>query len=287
MKNKTEQDDIPWINPIGGLGDMLMVSGVLKLKFDADPTSQFNLVRRVRYTSIFKGHPAINQIGFPGKDARIMGTNYWNMEEFSSKNQRTFQILARMYGLNTPVEEKLYLPGGWEDDPMLHSIIPWQKWNVLIAPKSDSPRKEMHPPRWHELVDRLLHSGAFVAQAGLLGDIHIRNAYSLLGLTTPRQIVSLLRQFQLVITSDNFIMHSAYMVGTKAIVLWGPTDHKIYGYPGQIHFQADKICDASTVCIGPEGAQRVYTTQCPLEEHHCMNQINLTEIANAARNTIG
>ena len=63
-----------WINPIGGLGDTLMLSGVLKQVHDREPDKQFNLVRRSGYMSLLKGHPAIRHIGHPPADARLIRT---------------------------------------------------------------------------------------------------------------------------------------------------------------------------------------------------------------------
>ena len=60
-----------WINPVGGLGDALILSGVLKAVYDSDHTKKFNLVRRSRYQSILKGHPAIEFVGFPNSGSEI------------------------------------------------------------------------------------------------------------------------------------------------------------------------------------------------------------------------
>ncbi|MGV8119866.1 MAG: hypothetical protein AB2L14_08915 [Candidatus Xenobiia bacterium LiM19] len=70
-----------------------------------------------------------------------------------------------MFGLPTPADERLYLPGGFVDDEALHSLIPHARETIIIAPFSESPRKVMHPSRWHALLDmlkgpeRLIHTG--------------------------------------------------------------------------------------------------------------------------------
>ncbi|MBU1570345.1 MAG: hypothetical protein KKE00_07495, partial [Proteobacteria bacterium] len=110
MNNNKTNSGISWINPLGGMGDTLMVSGVLKLVIENDPLRRFNLIRRTSYLSILKGHPAIAEIGYAPQDAMIMGTDYWSKEELGPNNQRAFQILARMFGLPSPIEERLYLP---------------------------------------------------------------------------------------------------------------------------------------------------------------------------------
>ena len=280
-------NDIPWINPIGGLGDMLMLSGVLKLVVDRDPTRRYNLIRRTNYLAFLKGHPAIANIGYPSRDAKIVGVDYWSMETLGRGNQRAFQVLARSFGLVTPVEEHLYVPGEIREDPILTNFIPWKKPTVIIAPASDSPRKMMHPSIWHRLVDLLLAEGFFVMQVGRSRDLHIRNAYSVLGLTTPHQAIGLVKECDLVITSDNFLMHAAHFVGKPAVAIWGATDHEVYGYPEQIHIQTPKGCDLGNDedCIAPSRNDKgkLYGTPCPHKERHCMDQAKPEMVFEAAR----
>lgn len=280
----------PWINPIGGYGDILMISGVLKLVIDNDPQRQFNLVRRTKYLTFLKGHPAIAEIGYPPKGATVIGTDYWAKEPLGGNDQRAFQILARTFGLKTPVNEILYIPQGLEDDPLLFSMIPWGGKNVLIAPSSDSPKKIMAPEIWHHLVEMLRTNAFFVLQAGRLKDVHIRNAYSALGLTTPYQLIALLRKFDVIVTSDNFIMHAAHLVGARAVVLWGPTLSEEYGYEGQLHLKGDRGCefDDKTDCLiaSRNGEVNVYGNPCPLGKDQCMNRIHVARIFAAVKEQV-
>lgn len=269
--------DLPWINPIGGLGDTLMISGVLKQVIDEDSARRFNLVERTKYEPILKNHPAIARIGHPPKGARFISTNYWDQEEYALPGKRAYQILAGMFGLQRPVEERLYVPWAFEDNPVLMSSIPWNKHNVVICQSSDSPRKQMPIYRWESLVEHLHRQDIAVVQTGRLGDRYVRGAYSLLGLTTPRQLISIIRHFDAVITSDNFLMHAAHLCGVPAVVLWGPTDHRVYGYSEQMHMQARMECDYPEGCIGPRHGN-VYHLVCPSGMAHCMNALDPDDI---------
>lgn len=277
---KANCDDI-WINPVGGYGDMLMVSGVLKLAFDRNPVQKYKLARRTRYQVIFQEHPAIDYIGFPPKDAQIIRTDYWAKEKLGCGDQRPFQILARAFGLSTPIKETLYLAGKTELDDSLNRMIPWTKRNILIAPESDSPRKIMPTKTWERLVEKLLKDDFLVLQVGRIFERNIKGAYSLVGLTTPQQLVGLIKKVDLVITMDNFIMHAAYLTGTKAITIFGPTQPEIYGYKDQIVLRASlDHCSQSDKCLGPEYPKN-YSSPCPLNyEEHCMNKMSGEDIFN-------
>ena len=286
MSSKPRNNGFPWINPVGGLGDALMLSGVLKQVVDREPEGRYNLVTRTTYLSFLEGHPALAYIGHPPADAAIIGTNYWSHPEYEQGTLRPYQILAQTFGLPLPVEEKLYLPGDLPDDRLLYDLIPWGDKNVLIAPTSASPRKEMDFSLWHRLVDFLLPAGVFVAQVGRFKEQQVRNAYSLRGLTTPRQLIALLKRFDVVITVDNFVMHAAHLAGTAAVALWGPTRHQTYGYPEQTHLQAPRTCGPEEPCIGPRTAH-LYITPCALGPDQCLNKIGPKVIAAAVLDLLG
>ena len=284
---RESENGLPWINPVGGLGDQLMLSGVLKLAHDQDPTKRYNLVRRTNYTAILGGHPAIATVGHPPKDAEVLGVDYWGMEPLGPGPQRAFQVLARSFGVEMPAEERLYVPGGVERDEFLESIIPWKSHNVLIAPASDSPRKVLHPMAWHRLVDLLHQSGFFVAQVGRLRDLRIRNAYSLLGLTTPRQLIGLLPRADVVVTLDSFILHACHLVGAPTVAIWGATRNQVYGYPGQTHIQMPRMCqlgpDEDCIDTARNRDGTVYGTPCPMGEKHCIDQVRIESIVDAVK----
>jgi ADP-heptose:LPS heptosyltransferase len=187
-----------------------------------------------------------------------------------------------MFGLETPVEPNLFVPWEIEDDPDLMRVIPWKERNVLFCTSSDSPRKQMQTKNWEKLARQLSSDGATVVLAGRRSAQYIRGCYSLLGLTTVRQIVSLAGHFDVVVTSDSFLMHIAHLRNIPAVVLWGPTDHRIYGYPKQVHLQAVPSCAFPKGCIGPSSG-RFYGTKCPEIADHCMDQIDVESIYLAVR----
>lgn len=266
---------LTWINPRGGLGDALMLSGVLKQVVEQDPARKFNLVTRAQFGPLLAGHPALAQIGYPPPGAEVIGTNYWDHEDFLLPGKRAYQILARMFGLATPVAERLYVPWEIKDDSGLWGLIPGQSRHVLICPGAGSPRKQMAVEKWESLVERLRQDGLGVVQAGTLRERYVRGAYSALGLTTARQLISMVRRFDVIVTVDNFIMHAAHLCGVPAVVLWGPTDYRVTGYAGQVHLKADLDCEDFGSCLGGEGRER---PECPRGDARCMNGLNPEDI---------
>jgi ADP-heptose:LPS heptosyltransferase len=268
-----------WINPYGGYGDILMLSGVLKQCIDTNPRLKFNLVRRTICSDLLNGHPAIKRIGHPPKKATIIDTRHYLKEKPGENLKRPYQILARLFGLKTPVREMLYLPGEFIEDGLFQDLIFEKSRKIaIIAPSSGSPRKMMNPVIWQEVVDKLKSSGIFVVQVGHKDDVYIKGAYSLLGLTTPRQLITLLLKSNVIISVDNFIMHAAHLVDKPAVIIWGPTNSAVYGYPEQIHIQCStKHCELKSKCMGPDFPDN-NALQCPVKERHCMSKITPDKI---------
>lgn len=272
-----------WIDPVGGLGDILMLSTALKRANDKYG-KKFHLSRRSHYTQFFVGHPAIEEIGNPPEDADIVCNDYWSRSDFNDINRKALSIVYKIFGIEGCNEDDLYLPSSGEDEAtkLLIKNIPWGKKTVAISFSSESPRKMMHPIKWHIIVEKLLAQQCFVIQVGGYGDIPIRGTYSLLGVTTPIQICEVMKHVDLVITPDNFIMHAARLADKPAIALFGPTEPERYGYKNHICLKADTSkCELANQCLGPHVSDN-YSTQCPKCEEHCMNSFDENKIVDIA-----
>lgn len=282
-KEHLESEDPIWIDPVGGLGDILMLSTALKRAFDKYG-KKFNLSRRTHYTRFFINHPAIAEIGNPPEDANIVCNDYWSRPDFEDVNNKALYIVSKVFGVEDTIDDSLFLADAdiEEATDLLIKNIPWGEKNVIISFSSESPRKMMHPIKWHIIVEKLLAQQCFVLQVGSYGDIPIRGAYSLLGVTTPIQICEIVRKADLVITPDNFIMHATRLSNIPAIALFGPTEPERYGYLNHICLKADTdFCEFKDKCLGPHVSEN-YSTQCPLNEKHCMNSFDENKIVDIA-----
>ena len=276
-----------WVNPVGGLGDILMLSTALKHSYD-QYGKKFCLVRRAQYTEFFVSHPAIQTIGHAPVGSIIVCNDYWMRPDFNDIKMKGLSITCKIFGVDNADDEELYLPPTRPDEKteILLNKIPWGAKNVAIVFSSESPRKMMHPVKWHVIVEKLLAQNCFVIQFGRMGDIPIRGAYSLIGATAPLQIFELLKKVDVLITLDNFIMHAAKLAHTPTIVLFGPTEASRYGYKDHICLQADlSHCNQKDRCLGPHVSEN-YATPCPLCDKHCMNSHDENKIVDITMSII-
>ncbi|MGA3009641.1 MAG: SPASM domain-containing protein [Terracidiphilus sp.] len=279
-----KQNGAIWINLRGTAGDALMLSGVLKQVADRFPQRKFNLVSRAGLDPILRGHPAIGEIGHPPADARIMSADYWEEPGYGNRGSeagRAYQTLARMFGLELPVDERLWTANHAEKNRISFGL-PWKAKSLLLCPAADSARKQMSIKKWEELVELLSGSDTLIVQAGKRSAPYIRGTYSLLGLADERELIPLLQRFDAVVTVDNFAMHAAHLCGVPAVVLWGPTDHRVSGYSGQRHFQAAPGCGLEQGCMS-SGSRELCCVPCPQGHDHCLDSLNLQEIGGAVR----
>lgn len=285
-KQDTNKDNIfPWINPFGSKGNALMLSGILKMVNDKNPEKKFNLVRRSAYQTIFENHPAINKIGHPNKEAEIIDIDFWFDEELSDKS--AFQKLAEKFGLETPVEEKLFMKRKEIIDSLLIDTVPWKEKNIVISTSSPSMRKMMNPGIWFQLVNMLKNENFFILQVGSARDIYIKGTYSLLGLTNTRTLLSVIEKADAVITLDNFVLHAAKLLEKPTVAIWGPTRAEKFGYKSQANIHGDiSHCPHKNECLGYKFPEN-YGKPCPLERNeHCMNKVNIQQIFNSVINQL-
>jgi len=274
--NDTES---PWIGPIERIEDVLMVSGILKQIVEENPRQKFNLINKASYREILQGHPAISEIGQPPIGTTAICLDYWKNAD--SSNRRAYQVLAALLGLKTPTKEKPFVPWEFEDDPFLMKWIPWKQCNILICPYSESPRKQVGTRKWEKLANKLIEDGFGVMQIGDRRNGHVRGAFSIPGLINLRQMISIVRHFDMIITSHSLFMHAAQLHGIPAVVLWGPTNYCFHGYQDHYHLQSTRACGNAEGCIGPGKVDNEYSP-CPMGDNHCMNLFDVDVIYKTA-----
>ncbi len=276
-KELLETNEDIWINPIGGYGDIIMISTALHNAYKVHGR-KFKMVRRTQYTEFLAGHPAIELFGYPTKGSHIVGTDYWSRDEFANPQTKALQVLTQIMGGNEIKNDCLYLPFEIEAADILMNTIPWGNKTVVISPNSESLRKMMHPMKWHFITETLVRNNYFVLQLGKKHEQPIKGAYSLLGVTTPRQAISIIKRADFVVTPDNFIMHAAQYAGTPTIALFGPTLASQYGYSKHFCMQANlDFCNEKDSCLGTKTPGN-YTTPCPHGQYHCMEQFSEQKI---------
>ena len=130
-----------WVNPVGGLGDIIMLSTAMKRSYDVYK-KKFCIARRAQYTEFLSSHPAVQEIGHPPIGSAIVCNDYWMRPEFQDVNKKALAITCKIFGINEIEDEELFLPVNSENvaTDILKKTVPWGSKNIAIVFSSESPR---------------------------------------------------------------------------------------------------------------------------------------------------
>ena len=158
---------------------------------------------------------------------------------------------------------------------------------IAFAPVSRWPSKDWPTARYGELASILLQRdpalrivivggkadipvGATIVSAAEAADA--RRIFNLCGKTSIAESLALLEKCDLLIANDTGPVHMAAAVGTRCLVLFGPTRPDWTGPYGEGH----RIIMRDLPC------QPCLKHRCPRGDHACMESITATEVASAA-----
>jgi heptosyltransferase-1 len=130
--------------------------------------------------------------------------------------------LAVDSGADNKVSEML-LSAGWIAGSPLVAINAGARW----------PTKQWPSSAFAEVADQLQDEGIRVVVIGSVAESHLANtvvghmqtsAINLVGKTSIKELIALLRRVRFLITNDSGPMHLAAALGTPVVALFGPTD---------------------------------------------------------------
>ena len=110
---------------------------------------------------------------------------------------------------------------------------------ILISPYSKAliSKKQNHKnyPYWAELISKIDEP---IIQIGIEGETQLVDDFRK---NLPiSEIQKLIRVCRIWIACDSFLQHLAWDESKRGIVLWGPSDPLIFGYPENINLLKDR-----------------------------------------------
>jgi len=189
----------------------------------------------------------------------------------------------RSLGIEESAPSYIYIPE--EDDRHAVSLLkeagPGER-TVVVNPGAKSHLKRWTADGFAKLCDMLIGDcAARVILVGLGEDAKVvdeivskmnRKAVNFVNRTNIRQLASLLKHSDLLITNDSAPLHIGCAVGVKVLAVFGPTDPKKYGPTGEF----DTVVNKKLSCSPCEKAA------CALN-YECMRLITPEEIFDSAK----
>src|SRR3972149_1611791 len=110
---------------------------------------------------------------------------------------------------------------------------------IIVSPYSSKINIKDHNPKdfpfWNEVVQGIKKRGHEVLQTGRSGEEPILNVNSIHFDLQMRDLLELLRCCRTWISVDNFFPHFAHYYKKSGIVIFGPSDPEIFGYPENLN----------------------------------------------------
>jgi ADP-heptose:LPS heptosyltransferase len=153
-------------------------------------------------------------------------------------------------------------------------------WDCQLSLGSGRPTKAYPLALWHLLAQKLKDQFSDIAVVQLGGDTGAEIAGVDVSLKNRVDLPAAARVIQgalLHIDTDSGLVHIAACLGTKAIVLFGPTDFEYFGYPSNVNINA-------TACSNCWLSAKLWVPACHLgyPAPRCMPSISPDEVIGVA-----
>ena len=208
------------------------------------------------------------QVPISDTERRLHHTDYY-LNLLSSRGIKTSKAALKLF---TSEHELLWAQ---------KNLAPHGSWAAINPGASYGSAKRWIPQRFAAVAD-LLHekSGQNIVLIGGPGENDIGHdieammtsqPLNLIGKTTVREMMAILKQCNVLITNDSGPMHVAAALGTPLVAIFGPTDHTT---TSPVSSNARLI--HKTVACAP-----CLLRQCP-KDHQCMKAVTAEEVFQAA-----
>lgn len=207
---------------------VLKIPEILEFKKYTD--SRFKKYRYI-FDSFLKDIPAMNRKGLSHYEvtSRSSGLDIQTSDMFLSVHPEDFKASNKFKGL---------------------------KFCVINDSSSGGIQtKNWYKPYWKDVNKHLRRIGILPIQVGVEKDIQLEGSERFVG--TIFETAALIKNAEFTISGEGGIVHLAKTVGTKSIVLFGPTNIHVFGYPENINLR-------SNVCSPCYWKQPDWFTRCSL-----------------------
>ncbi|MCB9800515.1 MAG: lipopolysaccharide heptosyltransferase II [Candidatus Omnitrophica bacterium] len=251
-----------------------------------DLSVDFQNTKWTHLLSALSGIPA--RYGFArGKFGFLVNRPDKNFETVDAPVKHQFRILTKL-GISK-LDDELELPLDAEAEDRIEQLLT-RKNEMSLSPRVGFVMESSeHWPtkRWPfehfrqlagELVRKcdcdivLIGSGQEPEKAEELRALHPHKILNLSGKTNLKDLVSLIKRLDVIVTGDTAPLHVAAAVGTRIVSFFGPTDPRRHMPPAE----------DSIVLTRHLACQPCYSGVCRMEEQlACMKKISVQEVFNA------
>jgi len=161
-----------------------------------------------------------------------------------------------------------------KENKKANELVNSYKNPIALNISSSRQTKQWYRNRWKKVVEKL--SDFTFIQLGDINSSSIKGTVDLRGKTTIREAIAIVKHSKLLVGVDSFLNHCTTAVGTKGVVIFGPTSPENFGYKENINIY--KGCKTYNCDIK-------YSRYCP-NNMRCMKNVTTDEVIENITNSI-
>ena len=239
------------------------------------------------------------RIGYDSHDRGFLLTrsfpapSYWNVpiERYNKEEEVAHQVdswlrLLSLIGIE-PEKESPVLKEHEDEANFLKSFFGGEIPKYAVIHPGSPRARRWRPERFAQIADwlaedfglKIVISGAGFERelAAEVKSLMKKDALIGAGRMNLPRFAALLRKSRIVVSVDTSAGHIADAVGTRAVVLFGPGDERIWRPYGKKHRLVSAV---KVVC---RGCKKV---ECVREKHYCMDAIGIDEVKEAVKSIL-
>lgn len=285
------------IRIFGGLGDHLCATPLLRQLKKNDKKVVISAI----YHPLLAGNPNVDELILPDEDSQYEKIEFkdlykWGFETgFDGKLSEAF---CKMLDVDYDGDVLDYSIHPLEKKWVFDNFVDPSKWVVIsttggvpVIQFGDIERvssggqrtgvKDWINDRWESLVKRIKSSGYKVLQVGGANDVPIQACdMKMLGVNY-RLTMAILSECKTWVSVDTFLGHAGHAVKKPGVVLFGPTDPKIFGHDMNVNICHPKSCISKSCVQGnePKFQWLSQSQDCSeVKKRNCMKSITVDEV---------
>lgn len=245
----------------GGIGDGILITPALKALKQKYPDSEIRVTCNKNHEDILVNNPYIDFLSVSPDDSAIKNveldflfdTNYGQLKPSLNFDKHASEIIGDMVGVNVKSKQlDIFLSEKAETKAKV-LLSKYKNPIVMHISSKCSKNQEWDLDNWEKLVDGIPEYD-FI-QIGLKNtDPYVKGAVDMRG-TSIMEAIAIVKHSKAFVGVDSFVAHAANAVGTRGVVLFGPSNPEVWGHTNNINIYKGLKCAPCIDIIGGNPCQ--------------------------------
>lgn len=271
------------IIPGGGLGDILLFTPVLKALKEKDRRTRTIVYANRKNKEIFVNNPYVDRLTMLSfwhdplallrwllRRKQFINPRYDHLSPSLSYKKPASEIIAEFFDVRLEDKQVQVFLTRQEEEEARKRMAQFRNPIILQSSTRSSQNKLWPMDHWERLVAGM-PDHTFI-QMGAPDDERVRGTVDLLGKTSFREALGLVKYCRSFVGVDSSLAHATNAFGIPGVVLFGASMREIFGHPNNINISLNLRCSP---CM-----DILFKESCPYA-NRCMTQLSVEQVTAA------